>query len=122
MNWKRIKPGSYRAGPYYLEREVHDFPRSICWAIAGPGVNARYATKAEAQAECQRVAKLRAADPDANAPVQGDFVRIVADGRIGQVNTIQSSGPVTLWCLHLPRVPGRRRLCLARHEIEVVVP
>lgn len=118
MNWKRERPGAYGAGPYRVER--HDHAGGF-WTASGPSVSAgSYETKAEAQTQCERAMQIRLADPDANAPVVGDIVEIIADGRRGQVSTIMTGGiAAPLHCLRLAR---GKRLCLFRHEIKVVMP
>lgn len=116
MKWTRKEPGHYVAGPYSVQRLISR------WQISGPGVTFQtHERKSDAQAECQRVAELRAADPDANAPTIGDIVEIIDDGRRGQVSTIiKSDDPYRhLWCL---RLPYSKRTCRFRHEIKVVVP
>lgn len=128
MNWKRERPGVYTAGPYQVKQS--DLSAKF-WVATGPDVEqSHHETKADAQAEAQRVATLRAADPDANAPVVGDIVEIidqVAAPRRGQVSSIMLPDYASvhphrqrpLYCVKLAR---GKRLCLFRHEIKVVVP
>ena len=116
MKWHRVTPGVYTSGPYTIERA--DYHRAI-WTASGPGVSAGVAreSKAEAQRICGEAAAKRAADP-ATAPVVGDAVTV--GGRHGHVGSIQpGNGIETLYCIRFVR---GKRLCLFRHEFEVIVP
>ena len=118
MNWKRPRAGLYVAGPFRIERLV------TRWQATGPNIAETHDHKSDAQRACERVAELRAADPDANAPVIGDYV-LVLDGSVwagkrGQVASIMTtSNKRLLFCLKSTR---NKRICLFREEIEVVVP
>lgn len=128
MKWTRERPGVYTSGPHRIERVADCHP--CVWHASGPGrPRIGHQTKAEAQAEVERAARDRVADPD-TVPVVGDHVEIVGanvwSGRRGQVSTIikgarhiQAGDEPPLYCLHLAR---GKRLCLFRHEITVVVP
>lgn len=116
MKWQRVEPGRYVAGPYTVR------PSQLSgkfWVSNGPGIEqTHWHLKADAQAECQRVAEKR--DPSSCIAIVRDHV-IVTDGqRRGYINTIQRIGDMRpLYCIHLPR---GRILCRYRDEFEVVVP
>ncbi len=54
--WKRVRPGVYRCGPYLVERTS-----TSEWYAEGPGVDAVYDTKADAQVACREAERARTA-------------------------------------------------------------
>lgn len=120
MKWTRERPGVYTAGPYIVKRLLAG---STTWRATGPGMapEINWRGKDLAQDECRRVAAWRAADPNVE-PIIGDIVVTLADKRRGQITMMLKSGatnPAPLWCIKFAR---GRRLCLLRHEFEVVMP
>jgi hypothetical protein len=117
MKWTRVTPGVYTSGPYRIERAT--FHRPI-WEAYGPGIATgmdAFESKGHAQRVCGEAAAKRAADP-ATKPVIGDAVTV--GGRHGHVGSIQpGNGIETLYCIRFAR---GKRLCLFRHEFEVIVP
>lgn len=121
MNWTRVKPGEYVAGPYRIERQPYH--RAI-WIADGPGIadsSGVHDLKEDAQAECEEAAIMRIAGAEATVqPVVGDLARVIATDRRGQVSSIMpSDNGRPLICLRFAR---GRRLCLFREEIEVMLP
>lgn len=113
MKWHRVEPGTYTAGPYLVEATY----TSGGWYASGPGVDSFWLHKNAAQLACGNAAAARAADP-ATKPVIGDAVTV--GGRHGTVGSIMATGSIeTLYCIKFVR---GKRLCLFRHEFEVIVP
>ena len=116
MKWIRRENGVYVIGAYRVVRQYLAAPDKL-WHAKGPGVDQFYPTKVAAQDTCH-VHILRRIDEN-DDPVRDDFVRVLADGRRGQVRTIMHTDNGPLWCLLMGR---GKRLCLRRDEIEVAVP
>ncbi|AYD82080.1 hypothetical protein I5G60_gp88 [Mycobacterium phage Saguaro] len=117
MKWTRptADGGRYEAGPYVVENLGRHG-----WAASGPGFRTVHATKADAQSDCGDAALERIAGQEATVgPVVGDIVVVTATGRRGQVSAIMNGTHHPLYCIRFAR---GKRLCLDRHEFEVLVP
>lgn len=112
MNWKREKPGVYTAGPYQVEQIAHT------WYASGPGLGATVGVdrKEQAQGMCCSVAGARAMRSKTE-PVVHDVV-LVGERR-GQISSIMLGDRKTLYSIKFVR---GKRLCLFRHEFQVIVP
>lgn len=121
MKWTRVRNGLYKAGPYTVIS--HDTHRPL-WTATGPGLDENvYGTKTEAQETALAAAQARIIpDPYGVTPVIGDKV-MTNDGRAGTVGSTMTASQVRqgepLYCLRLAR---KKRLCLFRHEFQVVMP
>lgn len=123
MKWTRERPGVYTAGPYTVEHHADGF-----WLATGPNLpdheKGAQSLKTDAQYACKQACarRLLGEGQVECEPVIGDIVVTLADKRRGQITMMLKPGatnPVTLWCIKFAR---GRRLCLLRHEFEVVMP
>lgn len=118
MNWKRIEPGKYVAGPYTIER-VNGW-----WYSTGPSCEHSSARKDVLQDACHKAALDRIAGQETTcAAVVSDAVMLTggAHGRVKAVMPCEGSA-ATDGKIYAIQFPRGRRTCVYRNEFVVRLP